>query len=328
MSNKICLIICYFGKKPNYYELWEQSALCNSDFDFLVFTDIRGIESKDNIHVEYISFSELKSNIEVALADAISLDAPYKLCDYKLFYGKVFEDYLKEYDYWGYCDLDLIFGDLSKFITTNILKKNDKILENGHLTIYKNSEQAKYLYKENGPFPECNADEVIHTCLPCYFDEFTGGIPKALRCLKNVYLNKAWFVDISYLYYDFRDFEGHKYKYFIWNNGKLTSIDEKNREKEILYVHIQKRKMLDYRKNNELIYYIAPGGFYSILPNKEPIKTVCRNIKLSLSRYLCLKCGKTKKDYLDVVVPGYGSRRTKWREYIQILVEKYVDNRG
>ena len=45
-----------------------------------------------------------------------------------------------EYDFWGYCDIDLIFGNIRKFITDDILDKYDKILSRGHFTLFRNKD--------------------------------------------------------------------------------------------------------------------------------------------------------------------------------------------
>ena len=49
------------------------------------------------------------------------VNSPYKLCDYKPVYGLIFDEDLQDYDFWGHCDVDLIFGDIRKFI--NLYKK-------------------------------------------------------------------------------------------------------------------------------------------------------------------------------------------------------------
>ena len=77
----------------------------------------------------------------------ISLNSPYKLCDFRPAYGDIFQEELQDYDFWGYCDTDLIFGDICKYLTTNILKEYDKIFEYGHLTIFKNNNRMRNLYK-------------------------------------------------------------------------------------------------------------------------------------------------------------------------------------
>ena len=47
--------------------------------------------------------------------------------------------FVKKYDFWGYCDLDLIFGDIRKFVNEEVLNTYEKIYNRGHLTLFKNS---------------------------------------------------------------------------------------------------------------------------------------------------------------------------------------------
>lgn len=38
-TSKICFIVIWFGKLPNYFEVWLKGAEKNSTIDFLLFTD-------------------------------------------------------------------------------------------------------------------------------------------------------------------------------------------------------------------------------------------------------------------------------------------------
>ena len=51
---KIAFVIPYFGKFPNYFELWEHSAAYNKDIDFLIFTDTP--RNKHNIYKTFIIY--------------------------------------------------------------------------------------------------------------------------------------------------------------------------------------------------------------------------------------------------------------------------------
>jgi len=42
--------------------------------------------------------------------------------------GLIFEDYVAGYDFWGHCDLDVVWGDIRKFLHTRILSDSDIIL--------------------------------------------------------------------------------------------------------------------------------------------------------------------------------------------------------
>ena len=53
----------------------------------------------------------------------IVLNEPYDLCDFKVAYGEIFQEYLEPYDFWGFCDCDLIYGDIRHFLTEELLEK-------------------------------------------------------------------------------------------------------------------------------------------------------------------------------------------------------------
>lgn len=44
------------------------------------------------------------------------------MCDYKPTYGLAFKKWLGKYDFWGYCDFDLLLGNLRKFFTDEVLQ--------------------------------------------------------------------------------------------------------------------------------------------------------------------------------------------------------------
>ena len=59
------------------------------------------------------TFEEYKKLVEVRLSLDYSIEKSYKLCDLKPFLGAVHEPELKEYDFWGFGDLDVVHGNLS-----------------------------------------------------------------------------------------------------------------------------------------------------------------------------------------------------------------------
>ena len=79
MLKKI-LIIPYFGKFNNYFELWLKSCEYNTDFDWLIFTDDKtNYQYPENVHVHYTTFENIKDRINNLFEFEISLDSPYKL---------------------------------------------------------------------------------------------------------------------------------------------------------------------------------------------------------------------------------------------------------
>ena len=181
-------MIPYFGLLPPIYKIWEVTALANSTIDFYVFTDDISAESKRNITVIQSSFDEFKTKLQQQFSFTIACKAPYKLCDYKPLYGVAFKELFEDYEWWGYCDIDLLLGDLRKFFTDECLNNCDRCQLLGHLCIYRNCDRINTLWRirEDNPVA-LNYDSVYQTEEAMYFDEARGLYTKGLLSSVNVY---------------------------------------------------------------------------------------------------------------------------------------------
>ncbi len=118
---KIGLVVPYFGKLPGNFQIWLNSCKYNGSVNWLLFTDDKTpYDYPENITVHYLEFNELLAKFQNHFDFPISLESSYKLTDYKVAYGEIFKEFLKGFDFWGYCDIDLIFGNIRKFITVSI----------------------------------------------------------------------------------------------------------------------------------------------------------------------------------------------------------------
>ena len=127
---RIAFVVTYYGLFPNYFPVWLNSCWQNTTVDFLAFTDnsSEGYIIPPNVRFIPISFDALRELFQSQFDFTICLDRPYKLCDYKPVYGEALHDWLNEYDFWGHCDIDLIWGDIRKLFTDEFLEQYDKIL--------------------------------------------------------------------------------------------------------------------------------------------------------------------------------------------------------
>lgn len=77
---------------------------------------------------------------------------PFKICDFRPAFGIIFSELIKDFDFWGYGDLDIVFGDIRTFFTRNVLSKNDALFVRhdnitSWLSIYKNSPKMNNLFR-------------------------------------------------------------------------------------------------------------------------------------------------------------------------------------
>ena len=137
---KCALILPYFGKFNNYFPLFLKSCGYNPSYDFFIFTDnTESYNYPQNVHVVSMTLDEFRANASRKLGFDPCIPTAYKLCDFKPAYGFLLEEYIRDYEYWGHCDCDLVFGNLEKILSPVLDKDYDKIFAVGHLTIYKNT---------------------------------------------------------------------------------------------------------------------------------------------------------------------------------------------
>ena len=265
---KIALIIPYYGKLNNYFEFWLKSAEFNPTIDFYFITDINiNLDTNKNIYIVNKTFKELKAMVQELFDFKIKLDNYYKLCDYKPIWGKIFEnEFLKDYDYWGYCDVDLILGDIRNFITDNILSNNDVILSHGHFMLYRNIPYINNLFTDMISQEGFNYKQTFTTNYVTHFDEH-GGIYNIIKKRNIKLYDENIFADINAFKREFK-INGRPEKenvFYKWHNGKLTEYSQNEKKTldktEVMYVHIQKRVMEISKRND------ASEDEMSIVPN-------------------------------------------------------------
>lgn len=153
MKNRICIVLPYYGTIPVYFPLYLQT-LQGRRFDLLFVSDLTVEKCPKNFHALRLSFDELRARIVDALRIDVKLTSPRKLCDFRPFYGKIFERELKEYDYWGYGDCDVIYGKMMDEILDRIVADKYDFASfrrgwaSGGYSLVRNSDRMRSLYHE------------------------------------------------------------------------------------------------------------------------------------------------------------------------------------
>lgn len=150
MRNRRIIIACYYGTFPAWMNLWVKSCELNPDFDFLLVTDSEIQDLPVNVTLHQESFDNLRRRFRQVLGFEISLEHPYKLCDYKPVYGLAFQDLIQGYDFWGHCDIDMVFGRISHFLTDELFQQYDRLGTYAHLLFYRNTDAINRLFMKRG----------------------------------------------------------------------------------------------------------------------------------------------------------------------------------
>lgn len=246
---KIALIIPYIGRVRNDFGFWLKSVENNPTIDFQIFTDSKIENSPSNVKVFNFSFEELKNLIQKNFDFPVVISKPYKFCDFRPAYGEIFQDYLKEYDFWGYTDMDIVYGNLRKYITDELLDSYDHIFGRGHLSLYRNTVDVNSIYR--------NVDIPTYKQVFTYdegraFDEYCGTSTYWVNNLSDRFFESICFDDIDCMEYPFisqmrrKEYSGCKNIIYSYEDGTLYRIYEKDgkiNKYETMYVHFQKREM-------------------------------------------------------------------------------------
>lgn len=255
---KIIFILPYFGKFNKYFPLFLKSCEYNSTVDWLIITDNQLDYRSTNIKYIYMTFSDFIKKVQAKYDFEIYIKEPYDLCDFKVAYGDIFAEEIVGYDYWGFCDCDLIWGNIRSFLTDDLLDSYDKIYRRGHCTLFKNEPEINRLYKNtiNG---EMRYRYVFTHSGAHHFDE--GGEDTVLginMIFKNAHrkiydrydffdacVSKKKFIQAD-LIADADELVKSRNSVFLWKEGRLFRRYLKSNEfyeEDFLYIHLQKRKM-------------------------------------------------------------------------------------
>lgn len=288
MKNKVVLIVCYFGRFPNYFQLWLDSCEKNKDFTWMLVTDIESEHRfPDNVQRVKMSFEQLTTLIQSKVDFPVNIQTPYKMCDFKVLYGEIFSEYIREYSHWGHCDVDVIFGELNKYVTDELLDRYDRLFTLGHLSIYKNEKRVNEHYKL--PYNGIDYKKILSHTVHFGFDEYKG----LTRIYKDNHLKQyeeSYAADINVFHFDMlaNGRVNQEGQYFMYENGRVIRYSSDNKPvDEFAYIHLQKRKMAVHcKEEHPQTYYICSDGFYD---EKQQITTM-QKIKFYLkAKYASIK---------------------------------------
>lgn len=156
---KKVFILTQFGKPHEWTQKFidEVQFLAEYGWYWKIFTPNK-FESKGNVEIIPMSVDGFNAlcleNIgldpKVELKDGL----PTKpMSDFYIANGLIFKDYLKDVDYWGITNWDVVYGRLDHFIGDDSLRQCDIFSDelqtiNGVFSLYRNTRKINYLFKK------------------------------------------------------------------------------------------------------------------------------------------------------------------------------------
>jgi hypothetical protein len=231
-----------------------------------------------NVILYEMAEDELRSRLRTFLRDAFSVTADplprggsmYKLCDYRPFFSLVFADALadRRFSHAGWCDSDLIFGNLSLFFPEPCAF--DMIGRMGHFTALRNTAFFRELPLKIPGIRRHIAD----TATACAFDEVALWLHLSRYYVRRNKVSLCDFYDEHFadvipehldqflLYHEVPALPDQHFRY---EDGRLLRVGG-GRQIETVYAHFQKRPMevrlrKDFRPEGSLCFVVRPNCF-------------------------------------------------------------------
>ena len=181
---ELVIVVPYFGNWPFWFQAFLQSCRFNRDVNWVFYTDC-GVPNNipKNCRFIELTFDEYKILVSKQLGINFHPKNAYKLCDIKPLLGYIHQDDIKDYNFWAFGDIDVIYGDILScyrplmkkydFISTHITRAS------GHLSVIKNNDMMRTAFMNVKNWAK-SIENPEHVC----FDE---------KCFTKLFIkNKNW----------------------------------------------------------------------------------------------------------------------------------------
>lgn len=257
-------IIPYFGEWPEWIHFYMASCKANPDIDWLIYTDCGNIAGlPDNVKLVETTFNDYKRLVSDKLGIHFNPKHAYKLCDLKPALGYIHYEDIQDHDYFAFGDIDVIYGNIRKFYTDDLLSRHHMISTHhdrvsGHFATFKNTPLMREAFKQI-PYWEAalslpqhlGIDEskfskvfLRHKKHPHWMRRLMG-ITSPYR--RNVLFKEQYSTILSPK--PWHNGQKDHPTEWRWQNGKLTNTQDGDRE--FMYLHFMNFKSNTYLPGEE-----------------------------------------------------------------------------
>jgi hypothetical protein len=238
----LVMLIPYFGPWPQWINYFMASCGANTNIRWKFFSDNDPPESAPtNAEFRKLSLDDYRQLISSRLSVRYSHADAYKTAEARPSLGYLFADEIAEFEFFGYGDIDVIWGDIDR-VYSSLRTDYDVISANpteisGHLAVFRNTPEIREAFFRIPNFRELlerdgfqHMDEV-HIAKIFMEDERLA--PRALfrDQYTTVLSPRGW-----------RDGTRNFPRVWFWRDGRLTN--DKDGDEQCLYLHFMRWKSL------------------------------------------------------------------------------------
>lgn len=259
----ICIIIPYFGRFPEWFPLYFETLRRNSTIEFIFYTDceVAGYYAP-NVTFNSISYEDYLALVNDRIPVNFKPETPYKLCDIRPLFGLIHYEDIKNSDFYGHADVDLLFGDIRGFYTDRILTNYDVLsthehVISGHLALFRNSEVNRRMYTNIGGWKEklespyyVGIDESMIKAYQKPVSSGRGRFEMLLRIFNDsprMYLTEQYTTPFTHIPWLDKTLYSNQPNVWFYEDGVITNNRDGNHS--FMYIHFMNFRSSKYRND-------------------------------------------------------------------------------
>ena len=237
----VAIVNTYFGHAPAWLPAFFRSCQTNADVQWLIYADF-DVPTPPNVTIRPMTLGEFNARASEVVGTTITIEPPLvrKICDFKPLYGLMFAEDLREFEWWAYSDLDVIWGDIRRFVTDDLLRTQIVVSPRqrklgGHGTFWRNTEANNRTF-------EIVPDVIAHLTNPHYVRVDENILTNCLRELiartsfkarPKIYWEDEMTITAQYQ----KDLLAREGDWEMWwRDGRAFDAEER----EVMYLHFHK----------------------------------------------------------------------------------------
>ncbi len=252
MKPWLIMLVLYFGRWPEWIDLFVESCKWNPSVRWRLYTDCGEPENKaDNVDYVHLSFEDYKALVRARLGIAFDPSTPYKLCDLRPCFAYIHERDVADFPFFGWGDIDVVYGNIRAFYTADVLARANVLSTHperlsGHFAVLRNTRALKHAF-ERIPNYRTLLEQADHASMDeADFSEvfLPSAKPRGFRRMIDYFdpcRRGLVFVEQHSTVLSPRKWHDGTMNYpqkWFWRRGRLTN--ERDGEREFLYLHFMR----------------------------------------------------------------------------------------